>query len=110
MKFKNCFIDGEGNVWKAESLIKAAESLPIFQYDITKIDLDTIIRWKLVNLRDYLNHFQRICQVDISKPIILRSDGYIMNGWHRVIKALHDGMNELPAKQFKIDPVPDFSP
>ncbi|MFH1692307.1 MAG: hypothetical protein ABIC68_07085 [Candidatus Omnitrophota bacterium] len=110
MKFKNCFIDEKGNIWKAESLIKSAKNLPIFKYDISKVDLDTIIRWKLVNLRDYLNHFQRVCDADASKPIILRADGYIMNGWHRVIQALHEGLLYLPAKQFTVNPEPDFKP
>ena len=108
MKFRDCFIDEKGGVWKTNSLIKATSNFPIFQYDITKINIDELLRWKLVNLRDYLNHYQRVVMADLSNPIILRSDGYIMNGWHRVIKALFENKKTLPARQFKTDPEPDF--
>ena len=103
----NCFIK-KGRIWKTESLIRKAETLPIFQFDVTDINLDEILRWQLVNLRDYLNHYRRVNQADLLKPIILRSDDYIMNGWHRVIKALFDGKKYILAKQFKVDPEPDF--
>ena len=109
MKFKDCFIDGEGNIWKTKSLIEASKDLSVFQLDISKKNLDTVLRWKLVNLRDYLNHYKRVMTADLSKPLILRADGYIMNGWHRVIKALFEGKRFLPAKTFKETPLPDFS-
>ncbi len=108
MKFKDCFIDEKGNVWRAYSLIEASKDFPIIQFDITKISLEEILRWKLVNLRDYLNHYRRVAIADLNNPIILRSDGYIMNGWHRVIKALNKGVTYLPAKQLKELPKPDF--
>lgn len=110
MKFRNCFINEEGQIWKDTSLIRAAEGLPVFQFDITGLNPNELLRWKLVNLRDYLNHYQRVTNADLSKPIILRSDGFIMNGWHRVIKALAEGRKFLPAKRFQIDPPPDFEP
>ena len=109
MKFKDCFIDGEGNIWRAKTLIKASKELPVFQLGISRKNLDTILRWKLVNLRDYLNHYQRVMDANLSNPLILRSDGYIMNGWHRVIKALYENKRFLPAKIFKETPPPDFS-
>jgi hypothetical protein len=31
-----------------------------------------------------------------------------MDGWHRIIKAIHEGITELPAKKFIEDPEPDF--
>lgn len=108
MKFMNCFIDEKGGVWKTASLIEAALKLPIFQLDITKVSIEEVLRWKIVNLRDYLNHYRRVAQADLSSPLILRSDGYIMNGWHRVIKALFEGVKQLPAKKFQVDPEPDF--
>ena len=104
----NCFIDEKGGVWKTDSLISAALDLPIFQFNIKQVSVDEVLRWKLVNLRDYISHYRRVVQADLSKPIILRVDGYIMNGWHRIIKAITQGKAYLPAKQFKINPEPDF--
>lgn len=108
MKFKNCFIDGSGNIWKTKTLIKASENLPLFTFNLDHVSLDEVIRWKLVNLRDYYIHFTRVTDADLTVPIILRDDGYIMDGWHRVIKALATRVKQLPAKQFEKNPEPDF--
>jgi len=108
MKFKNCFIGGKNSVWKTESLIELSKNLPIFRFNITKISLNEIIRWRIIYLKDYVNHYKRVKESDLSIPIILRSDGYVMDGWHRIIKALSKNKTTLPARQFEIDPKPDF--
>ena len=107
MKLKHCFVDGEGNVWKDSTLIEAAKNLPIKPFELSNISLDEIIRWKLVNLRDYICHYNRVRDADCRIPIILRSDGYPMDGWHRIIKARSIGIN-LTATRFIVDPEPDF--
>ena len=109
MKFRNCFIDENGNVWRTSSLIEKSKGLPLIYFDLSLVDLDTIIRWKLVNVRDYLNHHNRILNADLKIPIILRSDGFCMDGWHRIIKGLSNELKILPAKQFITDPEPDFN-
>jgi hypothetical protein len=108
MKFKNCFIDEHGNVWRTKTLIEQSKNLSVFQFNVDFISLDEVIRWKLINLRDYYVHFTRVTDADLTVPIILRDDGYIMDGWHRVIKALATGVKQLPAKQFEKNPKPDF--
>lgn len=108
MKFKNYFIDENGNMWKEKSLIEKSKGLPVFTFDITKISMDEPILWQTNNVRDYCLHFKRLLKCNIEEPIILRSDGYPMDGWHRIIKALNIGLKSLPAKKFTIDPYPDF--
>lgn len=110
MKFKKCFIDEVGNIWKEKTLIEASRDLPIIQFDIESISLDEEILWKTVNLRDYVTHYSRVAKADLSIPIILRSDGYPMDGWHRIIKARFVGLTHLPARKFEVDPEPDFKP
>ncbi len=107
MKLKHCFIDWKGNLWRDSTLIKASKGLPVLPFDITNISLDETIRWKISNLRDYVNHFKRVRDADCSIPIILRSDGYPMDGWHRIIKAKSEGI-KLTARRFVKDPKPDF--
>lgn len=108
MKFKNYFIDEHGNIWTAKSLVEKSKDLPTFQFPVESVSLDTIIRWKLITLNDYYNQFCRITNADLTVPIILRDDGYIMLGWHRLIKAIYNGTAYLPARQFTITPEPDF--
>lgn len=107
MKLRHCFVDEKGNIWKESTLIKASKELPIKPFNIKPFILDEIIRWKLNNVRDYMVHYKRLLDADCSIPIILRSDGYPMDGWHRIIKALVKN-KELTCRRFIKDPEPDF--
>ncbi len=110
MKFRNCFIDEHENVWETASLIEKSKDLDIGVYEIdTKYLMDENLMWKLTNVRDYCVHYKRVQRADLSKPIILRNDGYIMDGWHRIIKAISCGIKHLPSKQFIVNPEPDFT-
>ncbi len=44
---------------------------------------------------------------DLAYPIILAADGVVMDGMHRVAKALRAGMTDIEAVQFNTDPPPD---
>ncbi|MDA3839577.1 MAG: hypothetical protein PF572_00670 [Patescibacteria group bacterium] len=108
---RGCFIDEHGGAYKRNSLKKACEALPLLIFTVdSDLILSEKIRWQLNNFHDFIVHFNKITDIDLclGEPIILRSDGYIMDGWHRIIKAIILGINELPAKQFVIDPCPDF--
>ncbi len=108
MKLKRCFVDENGNIWRDITLIEASKYLPIKPFEVNKsISIDEIIRWKLTNVRDYMAHYKRVLNADCSIPIILRSDGYPMDGWHRIIKALVEN-KELTCRRFIKDPEPDF--
>jgi hypothetical protein len=108
MKFKNYFIDEDGNIWKEKTLIEASKDLVIFSFDLGNISLDEQILWQTNNVRDYTLHYKRLAECNLKEPIILRSDGYPMDGWHRIIKAISKGVKTLPARRFKIDPKPDI--
>lgn len=41
-------------------------------------------------------------------PIILSTSGHVMDGMHRIAKALLQGENHIWAVQFETDPTPDF--
>lgn len=105
---RDCFIDEKGRIFKSDSLRKAAENLPVTTYyiDREKI-LDELVMWQIKNFRDFLVHFRRVDNADFSNPLIVRSDGYIMDGWHRIARALLHGVAELPQKRFIVDPEPD---
>lgn len=107
MKHKNCFIDEKG-VYLATSLIESAKGLPVFEFDITTIDLDTVLKWKISTLRDYVVHYIRVTKVDSDRPLIFNSKGILMDGWHRLVKALSQGKKILMAVKFEVDPEPDF--
>ncbi|MEN3371391.1 MAG: hypothetical protein V7609_3534 [Verrucomicrobiota bacterium] len=49
-----------------------------------------------------------INETDLDFPIILSSEGRVMDGMHRVLKALLGGWQSIEAVQFEHDPEPDF--
>jgi hypothetical protein len=57
--------------------------------------------------RAMIDHMKLIDEADLSFPIILSSDGAVMDGRHRVAKAVREGHKEIAAVQFDYDPEPD---
>ena len=49
-----------------------------------------------------------IAEADLTYPIILSSDGRVMDGMHRAAKAILEGRDVIAAKQFVHDPEPDY--
>ncbi len=105
---RHCFVEHTGNVWRVGTLIKAADVLDAYEFDLSNISLEDPIRWHMSSVRDALAHLDRLRKADISRPIIQRADGCIMNGWHRIIKAMSEGKAFILAKRFKENPKPDF--
>ncbi len=59
--------------------------------------------------RKVLEHARMVQEADPAFPIILSSDGRVMDGMHRVGKALLQGHTEIDSVQFEADPEPDFT-
>jgi hypothetical protein len=51
-------------------------------------------------VRSIVGHLRLIQEVDPSYPIILGSDGRVMDGMHRVARALLEGRRTIPAVRF----------
>jgi len=58
--------------------------------------------------RAIVGHMRLIQETDFNYPIILSSDGRLMDGMHRVAKALLEGKKTIETIQFSQDPIPDY--
>lgn len=58
--------------------------------------------------RAIVDHMWLIQEADLSFPIILSSEGRVMDGMHRVAKALYEGKDKISAVQFRETPEPDY--
>ncbi len=58
-------------------------------------------------VRNVVSHFRRILEADLSIPIILRADGRILDGLHRLAKAMVEGHTTIRAVRFTEMPAPD---
>src|SRR5207249_5414287 len=58
--------------------------------------------------RKVVEHARLIRAVDLSFPIILSADGGVMDGMHRVCRALMDEQKTIRTVRFAKDPEPDY--
>lgn len=96
-----------------ERLIALSKGLPR-----TRVALDSIAELDQVywfdadqerpTCRKVLQHMKLIEEVDLAHPIILGADGRVMDGMHRVARAVRDGLETLEAVRFPRDPEPDY--
>jgi myosin-crossreactive antigen len=110
-QFHNRFVNGRKLVWDVERLIRLSKDLPVKSLPIDGIFEFDQIYWfdeeHPPTCRAVVSHMERIQQVDLSYPIILSEDGYVMDGMHRIARAQLMGLTEIQAVQFAQDPEPD---
>jgi hypothetical protein len=86
--------------------------LPVEQVPLDSIDEIDSVYWFTGELaptvRTVVEHTRLIEAVDTSHPIILGFDGRVMDGMHRVARALLEGRSTIAAVRFEIHPDPDY--
>ena len=63
---------------------------------------------ELPTVRKVVEHARLISEVDFSHPIILGPDGRVMDGMHRIARALLEGRPDISAVRFRALPEPDY--
>ncbi len=58
--------------------------------------------------REIVGHARLMLDGDLAFPVILSSDGRVMDGMHRICKALLEGRTDIEAVRFVHDPEPDY--
>ena len=102
--------DGKRLLWYTEGLWRRAESLTPFDIEIDAIrELDENCWFGPASptLREVLSHLERIQKADLNYPIILNDDGSLMDGGHRLCKAILEGRTKISAVKFPVMPEPD---
>jgi hypothetical protein len=99
--------------WNVERLVKLCKELPIQQVDLSNIREVVEPYWygdpsNKPTVESIIEHARLIEEADLKFPIILSSDGRVMDGMHRVAKAILKGHKSIFAFQFTIDPKPDY--
>ncbi|MEQ8816692.1 MAG: hypothetical protein RLO51_13260 [Thalassobaculum sp.] len=59
--------------------------------------------------RSIAAHMALVEQIDLAHPILLCADGRLMDGMHRIVKALLENRTHVPAVRFLITPEPDYT-
>jgi hypothetical protein len=99
--------------WNVHRLLDLTRAFPRERVPLTAIrELDEPY-WcnegtKQLTCREVVDHAGLINESDLVHPVILSSDGRVMDGMHRVGKALLTGLHEIEAVRFIHDPEPDY--
>ncbi len=97
--------------WDVDNLIKLAEKITPINIKLSSIEEFEEPYWYEAGevkptCQNIVNHFKLIQQCSLDYPIILCHEGRLMDGMHRVCKAIMAGYESVLAVQFQhfIDP------
>jgi hypothetical protein len=92
------------HIWSVARLFELSRELEPFE--IPLIHMNIYHNFGVINLREMVGHFKSITDADLNYPIILDEDGEIMDGRHRLMKALMEGKETIKAVRFSENPKP----
>ena len=98
------------DAWDVHRLVELSKDLPVKSIrvaDIGDVDTNYWFATDAVTVRGIVEHMTLTMEVDPSYPIILAASGRVMDGMHRVARALLHGESTIRAVQFEVDPEPD---
>lgn len=98
------------DVHRLARLAKGQVSVLVPLSDITELDELWWYQAKddVPTPRSLVEHMVLVQETDLTHPIILCQDGRLMDGMHRVVKALLEGRDSIEAVKLIPTPAPDY--
>jgi hypothetical protein len=102
------------DAWDVDRLIAFSDGLPVEKVAIDAIaEVDTAYWFQgpdqPATVRAVVDHYALLQEVDLSYPIILSPDGRVLDGMHRVARALLERRTFVSAVRLHELPPPDFT-
>lgn len=91
--------------WNVARLFELARDLPVMEIPLDHLNL--YYYYEKLTIRDMVMHMKAIMDADLNSPIILDEDGELMDGRHRLMKAMMFGHRTIKAVRFEENPRPD---
>jgi hypothetical protein len=101
------------DAWDVDRLIRLSAALPVITVPVDSIGELNTPYWSFPGagpstVNEIIGHIRFIQDVDPSYPVVLGSDGRVMDGMHRIARAVLEGRTTIRAVRFATDPEPDF--
>lgn len=90
--------------WFVSRLIELSRDLPVMEIPMDHLNIYN--KYDSLTLRDFVMHMKAVMESDLNYPIILDEDGDVMDGRHRIMKALYLGCETIKAVRFQENPTP----
>ena len=90
--------------WAVTRLFELSRDLPVMEIPLDHLNVYST--YEKLTLREMVMHMKAVNDADMDKPIILDEDGDIMDGRHRIMKAMLLGLPTIKAVRFEDNPTP----
>lgn len=90
--------------WSVSRLIDLAKELPVMDVPIDHLCVN--YDYSHLTLRKMAMHIKAVLAADMSCPIILDEDGELMDGRHRLMRAMIEGHETIKVVRFQENPSP----
>lgn len=68
-----------------------------FELDLKSLFMEA--RWNEITPIEMVDAIHRVAKADLIYPVIVGSNGRLLDGFHRVVKAIMNGIEKIPAKR-----------
>jgi hypothetical protein len=100
------------DAWDVDRLVELSRDLVPEDVPLAEITEIDSVYWFTAGVeptvRAVVDHVRLIVEVDPSYPVILGPDGRVMDGMHRIARALLEGRSHVTAVRLPTLPEPDF--
>ena len=102
---ENKFVQ-KGKVWTVPNLLTEVKKAKLEPFDLplSCIDIGVNIFDAIDTPKELADHIKRCEKTSLEYPVIMNEDGLIMDGWHRIVKALVAGLSSVKAVRFEKNP------
>lgn len=84
--------------WYIPTLIDYIKDNHVLEMDLDLASIDlSVMPWSCTSILQFIQHVIDIDEVDFKYPVILSPGGWVMNGWHRVVKGILEGKQTIKA-------------
>ena len=90
--------------WSVSRLLELSKDLPVMEVPLNH--LNVWHSYDKLTLRDMVMHMKAVNAADLNYPIIIDEDGELMDGRHRLMKAMLNGVDTVKVVKFEENPSP----
>ena len=90
--------------WSVARLFVLSKNLPVMLIPLDHLNI--YYKYNDLTLREMVGHMKSVIDADLKFPIILDEDGELMDGRHRIMKAMLENKKTIKAVRFEENPSP----
>lgn len=85
-------------------MLELSKDLPVMEVPLNHLNVRH--SYDKLTLRDMVMHMKAVNAADLNYPIIMDEDGELMDGRHRLMKAMLNGIDTVKVVRFEENPSP----